>query len=149
MEKYRKLQNLITGLLRYDLVLVVNNGISEIDALNDKFPHKYDSISPLIENHVGNMPKSMVISIIAMGCVELAKNVIDKKTKNKKAAKLIDKLYRAAPILIIGAVGALNAYVETGIPGNYEMMGDIASGTIGSGLAVGLLCLPGLIAKKK
>lgn len=122
-------------------------GAIHIDTQNNLHPHIYDKISPLIENHMGNVPLSMGISWAMMTVIECTYLAIDNPMFSNKLRSAVRKIYPVLALGVIAVTGAANLWSEMQVVNNPELMGDVSAGVLGSILAVGLIRLPGYLYK--
>ncbi len=99
---------------------------SLIDSINNRNPHIFDRVSPLIENHWGNVPPSLFLTLAVFELFNKFGHI-----ETKKASQLA--LYAAVSI---------NVYFEALVENNPEFVGDALAGTAGALISYGLLNLP-------
>jgi hypothetical protein len=97
-----------------------------IDINNNLHPHIYDRISPLIENHWGNVPPSLFLTLVTFELFNKFGHI-----EAKRAAQLA--LY---------ATVSINFFIEAVAVNNPEFAGDALAGTAAALIAYGILTLP-------
>lgn len=135
-------------LLGHSLAMWATVGATKVDKFNNQYPHVYDNISPLIENHFGNVPLSMLVAGMGMLTIDVASIIAELIVEKPSVLREVGKFRRVMPFAIVAIVGVLNLMAETSKVGNYELVGDVAAGVAGAILAVGLTRVPGMIIDK-
>jgi hypothetical protein len=108
-----------------------------VDLANDFWPHCFDRISPEIENHIGNVPVSMLGVCSTMF---VWKMFFRPRLIRSKSGPLTEVADAAMPIVAVAVMTGVNILFEALKPNNYEMMGDIKAGILGAAM-VGMVYL--------
>ena len=127
---------------------IAEAAVSVVHMKKEVEPHVFDKISPLIENHIGNFPLSMILGIWGMAFFDITRGMVNLSPENGHMKPIVDTIYKFSPVVVVAGVGLINLLVEVQKPGNYELFGDVCSGVIGATLAVGLINLPRLFGKR-
>jgi hypothetical protein len=94
-----------------------------IDTVNNQHPHIYDRISPLIENHWGNITPSLLYPLLIFKLLNIFRHT---------------EIKRAAQIGLFATLGA-NVLFETLTKNNSEFAGDVIAGTAAALVTYGIL----------